>query len=197
MIEAPQIFEAESRGKTRIMQEALRLFAEKGLSATSIRDIASASNLSNPALYKHFKSKDELALTLFQHAYQSHVAHLVFAVKKENNFSNKFDAFLQSYLQAYDAHPHAMIFTTDNLPALWPQMPEDMKSHTALTELRTILKLGRSEGYVRANEDLNLQMALVIGMLVQLTRQIFLKALDGPALSHLEGIQRLLRAGLH
>jgi len=191
------IFEDEEQtGKLRIMRHALRLFAEKGLSATSIRDIAAAAGLSNPALYKHFKSKDELAQTLFQQAYQSHVSHLVKAVQKEEGFTHKFKAYLRSYLQAYDAQPHAMMFATDVLPTLWPLMPDDVKRHTALTELRAILLLGQSEGHVSKNEDLNLQMALVVGTLVQLSRQIFQGVLKGLALDQLEGTERLLRAAL-
>ena len=46
--------------KARIEQAALALFVEKGVAATSVRDIAAAVGLSDGALYRHYPSKDEL-----------------------------------------------------------------------------------------------------------------------------------------
>ena len=66
-------------GKKGILREGLRLFAENGLSATSIRDIAAATGLTNPALYKHFKTKDDLARTLFERSYSELLKRLVIA----------------------------------------------------------------------------------------------------------------------
>ncbi len=52
---------AES-SRDRILAEALRLFGEQGYSGTSIAQIEQAAGLSpgSGALYRHFKSKDEL-----------------------------------------------------------------------------------------------------------------------------------------
>lgn len=52
--------------KKVIEQAAIELFASKGLARTVIRDIAQAAEVTEGALYKHYKSKDELAWTLFQ-----------------------------------------------------------------------------------------------------------------------------------
>ena len=52
---------AES-SRDRILAEALRLFGEQGYAGTSIAQIEKAAGLSpgSGALYRHFKSKDEL-----------------------------------------------------------------------------------------------------------------------------------------
>ncbi|MBX3247960.1 MAG: TetR/AcrR family transcriptional regulator [Myxococcales bacterium] len=44
----------------RILREATRLFAERGFSATSMREVAEAAGCTKPALYYHFGSKDAL-----------------------------------------------------------------------------------------------------------------------------------------
>ncbi|NUR86439.1 MAG: TetR/AcrR family transcriptional regulator [Nonomuraea sp.] len=57
--------------RDRIIDEALRLFAERGYSATSVAEIEAASGLSPGAggLYRHFKSKYEvLAAAINEHA---------------------------------------------------------------------------------------------------------------------------------
>ena len=48
---------------------ALALFVRDGLCETSVRDIAKASGFTNPALFKHFRSKDDLARYLFERCY--------------------------------------------------------------------------------------------------------------------------------
>ncbi|GAA3090723.1 TetR/AcrR family transcriptional regulator [Streptosporangium carneum] len=57
--------------RERIIDEALRLFAERGYSATSVAEIEAASGLSPGAggLYRHFRSKYEvLAAAMNEHA---------------------------------------------------------------------------------------------------------------------------------
>lgn len=46
--------------KERILEEAAKLFTEKGYEATSVQDIAQALGLSKAALYHHFRSKEEI-----------------------------------------------------------------------------------------------------------------------------------------
>lgn len=46
--------------KERILENAVRIFSEKGFHGTSMRDIAGASECSLPTLYYHYKSKNEL-----------------------------------------------------------------------------------------------------------------------------------------
>lgn len=182
--------------KRAVLTEGLRLFAERGLSATSIRDIADATGYSNPALYKHFKTKEELALTLFERCYNELMSRLTLAMRRENGFSRQFRAYVAAFTAFYDSDPHAMIFTTDNLATLWPQVSPGMRERTIITLTRELLERGREEALVSKDADLPLQLILVVGTLVQLARQIFLRALEGPASAHVVGIERMLRSGL-
>ncbi len=51
--------------KEKIKDTALRLFVEKGVAETSIREIAINAGVSQGAMYNHFTSKDELVWDLF------------------------------------------------------------------------------------------------------------------------------------
>ena len=46
--------------KERILENAVRIFSEKGFYGTTTREIAAASGCSLPTLYYHYKSKSEL-----------------------------------------------------------------------------------------------------------------------------------------
>jgi AcrR family transcriptional regulator len=54
--------------KGKIVQEAITLFAVKGYSASSLRDIASAVHIEPASLYNHIKSKEELLFTIVSEA---------------------------------------------------------------------------------------------------------------------------------
>lgn len=182
--------------KQRILEEALRLFATRGMAATSIRDIAAASGYTNPALYKHFETKEALASTLFERCYREQLARVEAALRKGQGFEMRFHAFLVAFATMFDDHPHAVIFTSDGLATLWPQMPESLKARTMITLTRELLQQGRREGLVAKDADLSLQVTLVVGMLGQLTRQLYLGVAKGPAGSLVKKIERILRAGL-
>ena len=55
--------------RERIEKAAIRLFVEKGVAETSVRDIARAVDISEGALYRHFVSKDELVWQVFERQY--------------------------------------------------------------------------------------------------------------------------------
>jgi AcrR family transcriptional regulator len=50
--------------RERILDVALDLFTDQGFDATSMRDIAARLNISKPAIYHHFESKEEILLEL-------------------------------------------------------------------------------------------------------------------------------------
>src|SRR5438034_7729582 len=89
------ISENDPPAKREILRAAMKLFSERGLAATSIRDIAQESGFTNPALYKHFVGKEELALHLFETCHgrdrkstrlnSSHtvISYAVFCLKKK------------------------------------------------------------------------------------------------------------------
>jgi AcrR family transcriptional regulator len=51
-------------GRERILDEARSLFLERGFAATSMQEIADAVGMTKPALYYHFKDKQDLLLAV-------------------------------------------------------------------------------------------------------------------------------------
>jgi AcrR family transcriptional regulator len=59
-----------------VLRSAADLFAEQGLAATSIRDIAARSNVNHGLIHRHFGSKDGLVAAVLDHLGQ-HLAGLL------------------------------------------------------------------------------------------------------------------------
>lgn len=55
----------KAKRKTKIALAALDLFAEKGLNATSISDVAKHAGIGKGTVYEYFSSKEELIITAF------------------------------------------------------------------------------------------------------------------------------------
>src|SRR5215218_1887366 len=85
--------------KREILRAALKLFSERGLAATSIRDIADESGYTNPALYKHFAGKDELALHLFEQCHTRVWTRCSAALSSGEGFEEHMEAYVAAWLQ--------------------------------------------------------------------------------------------------
>ncbi|MFC4323582.1 TetR/AcrR family transcriptional regulator [Litchfieldia salsa] len=59
-----------------IIETAIKLFAHKGFTNTSIQEIAHESGISKGAFYLHFKSKDSLLLSILEYYYEKLQANI-------------------------------------------------------------------------------------------------------------------------
>lgn len=53
--------------KERVFETAVDLFSKNGYSGTSIRDITKIVGIRESSLYKHFKSKEEILISIFEY----------------------------------------------------------------------------------------------------------------------------------
>lgn len=65
-----------SPAKTRILDAAEELFANKGYGATSIVDIADAVGIRGPAIYKHYSSKSDVYNAVVDRLFAPMQAHM-------------------------------------------------------------------------------------------------------------------------
>jgi len=61
--------EEAEQTRQHLMETALRLFAERGISRTSLKDVAAEAELTHGALYWHFKNRADLVAALY-HEYR-------------------------------------------------------------------------------------------------------------------------------
>ncbi|MGA7318147.1 MAG: TetR/AcrR family transcriptional regulator [Silvibacterium sp.] len=164
------ISENDAPAKQKILVAALEMFVKDGLCETSIRDIAKATGFTNPALFKHFASKDALAAYLFERCYLE-LSHMVqAAVGSGKTFQERRRALVKAYLIALDRDPDSVIFVQDWLRHFWPKMPAEVRRHSILGEIRALLASGRREGAVTKEIDLDLLATAWVGILQQFAR---------------------------
>jgi len=73
--------------KTKILQVAEGLFAEKGFDGTSIETIAKAAGVNKGLIYYHFKDKNDIVISIFQNIIQE-IGDFVDLSFTENSIEN-------------------------------------------------------------------------------------------------------------
>jgi len=75
--------------KEKILEASLRLFSEKGIRETTIKDIAKEVGITEGAIYRHFKSKEEIVLGLFSSYSEELYNRLISVVKEEAPYKER------------------------------------------------------------------------------------------------------------
>ena len=182
----------DAPAKKKILTEALRLFVRDGLCETSIRDIARATGYSNPAMFKHFASKERLAVHLFEQCYLNLFQVIERATFAQRGYTAKQHALIASYLEMLDADRDALLYVQDNLRHFWPMMPGSVKRSSIVGQVRALLQLGRDEGVVTGAIPIDFLVMGWLGVLQQFARAWFFGGFAGPASRQAARLEQLL-----
>jgi AcrR family transcriptional regulator len=176
------IREEDPPAKRQILRAAMKLFSEQGLASTSIRDIARESGYTNPALYKHFTSKEELALQLFETCHRRLWTKCHAAVMGADGFEAKLDAYVGASLELIDEHPQAIAFLSDSARVLWPRSGPTVRRHTMIGLARSLMTLAPQPRRGRPPVNLDVAAAAMQGTFAELARMLQVGVVRGPAI---------------
>ncbi|RLL47130.1 TetR/AcrR family transcriptional regulator [Oceanobacillus piezotolerans] len=96
--------------KQLIMEQALELFAEQGIDATSVQQITDKCGISKGAFYLSFKSKDELILTVLDDFIKRFISDIDYVVNNREKENLLYEFYL-SILNFFNEHSNfAKIF---------------------------------------------------------------------------------------
>src|SRR5579863_3297537 len=91
--------------RERIDRTAMTLFVSKGVTETTIRDIAQGAEVAEGALYRHYHSKDALIVELFSRHYAAFAERLKEVAGGPRGLRRKLLAMIQECCRVFDADP--------------------------------------------------------------------------------------------
>jgi AcrR family transcriptional regulator len=103
----------ESKSDTllpKIMRSAVHLFVERGIDGTSVQDIARRAGVSVGALYRHFKSKEDLAYHLFTTHLSDFTLELATRVARVAGMKDKIHVYISTCFEAYESERDLFTF---------------------------------------------------------------------------------------
>ena len=112
--------------RTRINQTALRLFVSKGVTETTIKDIAKGARVAEGAMYRHYASKEDLVRSLFSSNYAAFGQALDKLQARESGLQQKIRAMVHGFCELFDSDPVSFRFLLlvqhEQLDKLTPEM---------------------------------------------------------------------------
>ncbi len=178
--------------RERIEKESMRLFAEKGFHGTSVKDIAAAVGVADAALYRHFKSKDEIAGTLFRTHYSALAREIARIGQTSAPFRDIVARLVELFCRLFDKNEDAFRFILMHQHDQLDLIPDE---DNAVSRLREIMRRA-----IEADEiilrDPDLAAAVALGAVVQPGTFKLYGRLPGPLLDRAAELTGAVRRAL-
>lgn len=102
----------QEKGSTRdkILQTALKLFADRGYFSTSIHDIRRVAELSIGSIYHHFAAKEAIADALYRQLVESISEDLRLATTGLRTYPEHYKAIIRTLFERCETDPDCMRF---------------------------------------------------------------------------------------
>ena len=145
--------------REHIIRQAAALFNQQGFAGASMSDIMQATGLQKGGIYRHFASKEALALEAFDYAVRQMAGRFTAALAGRENAVDRLHAVIDVFARLHDDPPvpggcpmlNTAVECDDGNPAL------RASARTAMDGLRTLVRQtvrkGIPRGEVRADVD--------------------------------------------
>ena len=153
-----------SNTRERIEEAATKLFVQRGITETSVRDITREVGISEGALYRHFESKDDLVWQTFEQGYTSFARELDSLAAGQQGAKEKIGAMIRGFCRAHDNNPTLFNFLVFVQHGQLSKLAED--APTPVTVMRSVIVRAIQDGEIPA-QDPDLATALVLGAVLQ------------------------------
>jgi len=153
-----------AKTKELIAQTALRLFVAKGITETTIRNIAGAAGLAEGTLYRHYDSKESLAWELFAVNYIAFARELDRLQEEQPTLKAKLAAMIGRFCAFFDEDPvlfsYLLLAQHAQLKKVTPEMPNPVEV------VRSVIAGGIARGEAPP-ADAEVAAAMVMGVVLQ------------------------------
>jgi TetR/AcrR family transcriptional regulator, repressor of fatR-cypB operon len=149
--------------KQDLIKAGLELFALRGYDRVSIRDIAKTAGVSEAALYKHFKGKEDLALYLFHVIIKEYSARLIKVHDQPGSAVDKLCKIVEITYDLYQMYPAEIRFALLSQYNFWDALSSDIKPHFIM---KSIIEEGMASEEI-PKQEVYLWITIYSGILLQ------------------------------
>lgn len=180
--------------KAAIERSALELFVEKGIDGTSIRDIAERADVTEGALYRHHRSKDDLVRALFFQYYAGFAEMIATVRATHESFRTLLPELVDAFFSFYDKDPYVFHFLLLARHKLLDEVRQDDNNPVEL--LSRIVSDAVEKGEIKTTNPA-LTTQLILGMVTQAAIGVRYRRIETPLARHSGEVARscLLVAG--
>lgn len=166
--------------KPKIERAALEIFVDRGVDAATTKLIAARAGVSEGAIYRHWKSKDELALGLFMATHRRLSDLITSNAEAETGINAKAAAVVRAYCTVADEDWLLFAFHLLQLHHFLPYYQEDGRDPVTMVE--GLIKRAMMEAQLPPG-DPRVIAAMAIGVITQTAQNKAYGRLGDDALS--------------
>jgi AcrR family transcriptional regulator len=150
----------------KITQAALRLFAQKGFEATSIRDIALESGVNSSTLYYYIKSKEDFLISIMEDQLEGLIKHATEIMSTLETPEQQIASLVQMHVMAHGINQLSMMVIDTEFRALHGENKLKIRTLRKKYELlwRVVISNGVQEGKFTKVEDSKLATLAALAM---------------------------------
>ncbi len=194
----PAPTEAEKKPRVRnarpkIERAALKLFIHDGVDAATTREIAEKAGVSEGALYRHYKGKDELALSLFMETHNRLGTMMATALSGDGTLDEKVHAAVKAYCELADAD---FLLFSFHLVSMHRYLPYDKRRDNDPVSITERIISGLMDEGLIPRGDAALKAAMALGIVMQAGQNKIYNRLPGPLSQHAAALGRAVVAVL-
>lgn len=167
--------------KARVERAALTLFVARGVAETTTREIAMAASIAEGTIYRHFPSKEQLALTLFLRHHRALAEALDEAQAKAVTLREKVDAIVRCYCEWADRDWTLFAYHLLNQHSFLIQVPDG--SPNPVQVVREVIGQAMKAGEI-PKRNVDLAAASTIGVVMQAATYKVYGRFEGPLGAH-------------
>ncbi len=147
-----------------IHEAAMKLFVEKGIEGTTTREIAEAAKAGEGTMFRHYKSKEDLAWHLFDENLSRFLAELEEDLAKQSTAKTRIRAMVEKCYVLFETDRTMCSYLLLSEHTVARQMPNGYK--TPNTILVGIIEEGQAQGAI-GPMDSKLYAAMVVGAILR------------------------------
>ena len=147
--------------RVNIASAAAILFMDKGITQTSMDDIAKAAGYSKATLYVYFESKEEIVSVLVLGSTKKLCACISSAIQQQESTRAKYDLICQELVRYQEKYPFYFKMTLEKIniqfesQSFYPEERETFQVGEEINEMiKTVLMSGMEKGDLRADLDI-------------------------------------------
>lgn len=129
--------------RENIAAVASKLFAEKGISSTSMDDIAKEAGYSKATLYVYFENKEEIVSILVLDSMKKLCSYISSALKHQNSTRAKYDLVCKELVRYQEEYPFYFKMTLEKININFESQdyfPEEKESYQVGKEINEMIK---------------------------------------------------------
>jgi TetR/AcrR family fatty acid metabolism transcriptional regulator len=184
--------------RERIIESALKIFAEKGFQEATISEISKAAGVSDATVYEYFNSKEELLFTIPEEITEGTIRETERILPFLRGAESKLRAIVQRYVTVYEQNPEyanlIMLQLKTNRNFLKTKAYQVVREAAGM--LLSTIKEAIADGTFKKDADPLLVRAMILGTIEHIVTRHHLLGGSGSLLNQVDPLVDLILDGI-